>query len=255
MPLADRDYMRDEHPPSCTCVSCVRGRSERFSKKNKQLPKSSFKSSSSSPTGEPPTSELDLALAYDFEKKVSQVRSKEGFMKVLMGWLLVLLLIGVPTLVIASTASMVWPQTIVSIVPKAFGALHILPTKVDTAGMEKAIFMLVNQERLNKGLSQLLWNESLAQYARKHGSDMVIAGDLYHNEAELAKLQAGENALMLSRFCGGFILLPYPVGLAFYRTDGELYREAVNSWIKSPGHHSNMLNSGYRYTGIGVAVA
>ena len=24
MPLSDRDYMREEHPPACTCVSCTK---------------------------------------------------------------------------------------------------------------------------------------------------------------------------------------------------------------------------------------
>jgi hypothetical protein len=31
--LADRDYMRDEHPPACTCVACERKRLARLSRK------------------------------------------------------------------------------------------------------------------------------------------------------------------------------------------------------------------------------
>lgn len=30
MPINDRDYVRDSHPPACTCVECVRKRLERI---------------------------------------------------------------------------------------------------------------------------------------------------------------------------------------------------------------------------------
>jgi hypothetical protein len=30
VPINDRDYMRDSHPPACTCVECVRKRLERI---------------------------------------------------------------------------------------------------------------------------------------------------------------------------------------------------------------------------------
>ncbi len=34
MPIADRDYMKKEHPPACTCVSCASKRSARTGKKS-----------------------------------------------------------------------------------------------------------------------------------------------------------------------------------------------------------------------------
>lgn len=30
MPINDRDYMRDSHPPACTCVACVQKRLARI---------------------------------------------------------------------------------------------------------------------------------------------------------------------------------------------------------------------------------
>jgi hypothetical protein len=33
MPLAERDYMRKDHPPACTSVSCERKRSARLYRK------------------------------------------------------------------------------------------------------------------------------------------------------------------------------------------------------------------------------
>ncbi len=34
MPLADRDYMKDKHPPACTCVTCAGKRSSGTGKKS-----------------------------------------------------------------------------------------------------------------------------------------------------------------------------------------------------------------------------
>ena len=34
MGLDDRDYIRGEHPPACTCVECNRKRLKRFNDKN-----------------------------------------------------------------------------------------------------------------------------------------------------------------------------------------------------------------------------
>jgi len=164
--------------------------------------------------------------------------------------LLVLILLAV-----TSTISMVWPQGITKVTPKQMEILHILPTRVDAKVTEQSIFLLINEERQKAGLPPLAWDDGLAQYAKKHSADMVRRGSLYHDKAELAQLQAGENALMISKFCGGFILLPYPIGLALYRTDAELSQKSVNAWMESPGHRSNILRGSYRYTGIGVAIA
>ena len=166
--------------------------------------------------------------------------------------LTVLLLIA---LMVASTVSMVWPQGVVEVVPKKLEVLRILPTKIDVPTMERTIFSLINQERQRVGLAPLAWDDGLAQYAKEHSADMVRKGSLYHDKAELARLQAGENALLISSFGGGFILLPYPIGLAIYKTASDLFQESVDAWMKSLGHRSNILKADYKYTGVGVAVA
>jgi len=168
----------------------------------------------------------------------------------------------VPTIVVGalllmgtSTLSMVWPQGIVKITPKPFEILHILPTNMDVRTAEIMVFGMVNDKRVEQGLSPLKWNESIASYSRKHSLDMAEKRDLYHNKVELASLTLGENAALNPRLAGGFILLPYPVGLAFYKTDKELLSETVEGWMNSIGHRQNILNPNYDFTGVGVAVA
>lgn len=148
-------------------------------------------------------------------------------------------------LTVASTVSMVWPQGVVRVVPKRLEILHVLPTS----------FEMINEIRIEEELAPLEWDGSIASYSRKHSLDMAEKRDLYHNVVELADLRLGENAALNPRLAGGFILLPYPVGLAFYKTDRELLSETVESWMKSLGHRQNILNPDYKFTGVGIAVA
>jgi DNA-directed RNA polymerase subunit M/transcription elongation factor TFIIS len=156
---------------------------------------------------------------------------------------------------VGSMVSIAWPQGVVKLVPKALEVLHVLPTSMDLRWAEKTVFEMVNQKRMEAGLAPLAWDESIASYSRKHSADMAEKGEVYHDVAELADLRLGENAAMNPRAAGGFILLPYPVGLAFYKTDRELLGETVESWMKSSGHRQNILNASYTSTGVGIAVA
>ena len=126
---------------------------------------------------------------------------------------------------------------------------------MDVASAEIAVFEMVNEERGKENLPPLTWDESIASYSRKHSLDMAEKRDLYHNTVELAALRLGENAALNPRLAGGFILLPYPIGLAFYKTDNGLLSETVRGWIRSPGHRQNILNAKYQFTGVGIAVA
>ena len=158
-------------------------------------------------------------------------------------------------LAVASTVSMVWPQGVVRVVPKRLEILHVLPTSMDSRKAETTVFEMINEIRTEEGLAPLEWDGSIASYSRKHSLDMAEKRDLYHNAVELADLLLGENAALNPRLAGGFILLPYPVGLAFYKTDRELLSETVEGWMKSLGHRQNILNPNYEFTGAGIAVA
>jgi len=156
---------------------------------------------------------------------------------------------------VGSTVSIAWPQGVVKLVPKALEVLHVLPTSMDLRKAENTVFEMVNQKRVEEGLAPLAWDESIASYSRQHSADMAERGEVYHDAAELADLWLGENAAMNPRAAGGFILLPYPVGLAFYKTDRELLSETVEGWMKSLGHRQNILLARYTSTGVGIAVA
>lgn len=146
------------------------------------------------------------------------------------------------------------PGWYVHTMPQQLDVLIVLPTKVDSNEGEQTLFSLINQQRISSGLNPLDWDESLATYSRKHSADMASSGSVYHNQAELAQVKAGENALMMPRSWGGYGLLPY-FYFNFYRPHKVLWEDSVQAWMNSPGHKENILTPSYTHTGIGIAVA
>jgi len=336
MPLDYRDYIKGNHPPSCTCVECTNRRLRQLRKEAHPnyisvCPRCGHKSLwhnvkenkyeclnlkckavMSRPdeasriiehTVRPSNTESDGTIHYSnyVDSGVTGYRPAtkqyKGTSKNLPGWMLALLLLFslsvvglglnyafrspipflilfgaaliytlrrfvLPTILLGalllmgtSTVSMVWPQGIVGVTPKPFEVLYILPTSMELRTAETTVFGMVNEKRAEEGLSPLKWDESVASYSRKHSLDMAEKRDLYHNKVELAALRLGENAALNPRLAGGFILLPYPLGLALYKTDKELLSETVEGWMNSTGHRQNILNPNYNFAGVGIAVA
>lgn len=172
-------------------------------------------------------------------------------MKNVIGGILGLLIILMILLMIVAAVK---PSLLANVIPTEFEFLHILPTKVDLAQGEQTLLFKINEVRQINGLQPLIWDENLASYARKHSADMVSSERVYHNSVELSALNAGENALMISKSYGGFGIIPY-FYFNFYRDSNTLWKDSVNAWMDSPGHRANILTSTYIYTGIGIAMA
>ena len=133
---------------------------------------------------------------------------------------------------------------------------------------------LVNKERGSNGLGELMYDEALAEIARKHSEDMAQNGYFAHDNL------MGES--FSDRYARGGYLCANRQGMVIYggaenihqgwrfgRTtySGEriINREwhnelkiaqfAVVGWMNSPGHRANILNGVYNREGIGVAFA
>jgi len=109
--------------------------------------------------------------------------------------------------------------------------------------IEQLTFQAINRVRTENGLSELSWDEGLANLARSHSDDMVKNHFCGHQRsAGYPDLSAGmgENC-----YCQIPYLPPFdsPSGVANY---------AVNGWMQSPGHRANILRPSYYATGIGV---
>lgn len=106
---------------------------------------------------------------------------------------------------------------------------------------ELETFNLINQQRINNGLSALVIDQEVQRVARIKAQDMVDNNYFAHNSPTY-----GTPFNMLKNF-----------GIS-YNSAGENIAgnssnsAAVTAWMNSSGHRANILNSSYNYTGIGV---
>jgi len=106
---------------------------------------------------------------------------------------------------------------------------------------EKEVFDLINKQRVANGLSDLKVDSEVQRVAKIKAQDMVNSGYFSHNSPIY-----GTPFEMLQSF------------KVSYRTAGENIAGnssnigAVNAWMNSSGHKSNILKGGFTHTGIGV---
>ena len=144
--------------------------------------------------------------------------------------------------------------------------------RFDGRAIEKEVHQLINSERVRHGLPGLDWVERIALIARAHSEDMGRSDYFSHDN------QKGESptdrAIAADYPCrkpldGGsfsyglaeniwrgweFSSYTYELGSTRYNwmSQTQLARQAVSSWMGSPGHRQNILTSRYDKTGIGV---
>jgi len=116
-----------------------------------------------------------------------------------------------------------------------------------TREMEKTALARINQERAQRGLGMLVWNEQIADLAHQHSCRMIQRGFFTHDDPE--------RGVVMQRLAGA--------GVLFSGGSENLYRErgypdpdthAVESWLRNPGHRKNMLDRDFDQAGIGIVM-
>jgi uncharacterized protein YkwD len=111
-----------------------------------------------------------------------------------------------------------------------------------TATLERSVIQQINQYRQQRGLAALTSNSVITQQARQHSQAMASTGKISHNGFEgrirtisktIPYRSAGEN-------------VAYNMGFS------NPAAQAVNGWLKSPGHLQNIVGN-FNLTGVGVA--
>ena len=106
---------------------------------------------------------------------------------------------------------------------------------------EKKVFDLINNQRTKNGLTALKMDAETLRVARIKAQDMVDNNYFSHNSPTY-----GSPFDMLNSF------------KVSYKTAGENIAgnssnsATVTAWMNSSGHKANILNSSFKYTGIGV---
>ncbi len=134
--------------------------------------------------------------------------------------------------------------------------------------IELKILEYTNVERKFHGLSELRWNNKIAEIARAHSEDMANNNFFSHinlNGEDPSDRARKAGFAQVKQLGGGW----YTEGLAenigkmatgnvegigYVDNDpASIAKAQVQSWMDSPGHRSNILNSQYSDLGVGVA--
>jgi uncharacterized protein YkwD len=154
-----------------------------------------------------------------------------------------------------------------------YGGLKKQQPKVTIAILEKQIHILINNERRNRGLSRLAWDDALNAIARKHSRDMAKRNYFAHLSPE------GRDFIFRYKqegySCGIRVNLTVHLGAenialnnlydSITTVNGIVYHEwnsqekiaetTVEGWMKSTGHRKNILTPHWLHEGIGVFIA
>ena len=104
--------------------------------------------------------------------------------------------------------------------------------------IEREVYNLINQHRSSLGLSELEWNEAIAEQCRSHSIEMANAHTINHDGFNERINKIGETIPW--SWAGENVAYNYSA------------QGAVTAWLNSPGHKSN-IESNSNLTGVGVA--
>jgi len=106
---------------------------------------------------------------------------------------------------------------------------QISPTNV--VALEHEVVDQVNAIRVERGLTPLIWDDTLYEYSKKHSQDMADQGDMFHSIGE----PYAENC-----WCG---------------SSGWNAKAIVESWMTSPmGHSVYLLHPHLTHIAVGIVI-
>jgi uncharacterized protein YkwD len=110
--------------------------------------------------------------------------------------------------------------------------------------MERKTFDLINQHRQSKGIAVLVWNETIANAARGHSDDMAAGEVVFGHEGFFDRINGLRSTMNI---------LGAAENVASNNGFPDPATTAVQGWLKSPGHLTNIENATYNQTGVGIA--
>lgn len=116
-------------------------------------------------------------------------------------------------------------------------------TPNDIKALEEEVIRLVNVERSRAGISTLTENEELRNIARLKSQDFVDNNYFSHNSPTY-----GSPFEMLDRFN-----VNYTAAAENIASGQRSALEVMNTWMNSPGHKANILNTSFNQIGVGIA--
>ncbi len=109
--------------------------------------------------------------------------------------------------------------------------------------LEENVVVLVNQERISKGLPALQTNDVLSKLARLKSQDMIDKDYFDHQSPTY-----GLPSAMIDSFGISYSLVGE--NIAYGQTTAQMVMDA---WMNSPSHRENILKEEYQEIGVGLA--
>ncbi|WP_207670771.1 SafA/ExsA family spore coat assembly protein [Clostridium sp. AWRP] len=114
---------------------------------------------------------------------------------------------------------------------------------IDVKTMENQVISLVNKARVNSGLQPFKANWELSRVARYKSQDMASKGYFNHTSPTY-----GSPFTMMQNFGIKFTAAGENIAMGQRTAQG-----VMNSWMNSPGHRANILNTSFNQIGVGLA--
>jgi len=120
---------------------------------------------------------------------------------------------------------------------------------VNTVRIEQMVFEMVNQKRVENGLTPLVWSDGIAAIAREHSQNMAEFKFFSHRgvDNKMVSDRADDHRLGNWQAIGE--------NIAFNRGFDDPTGKAIQLWLDSPTHRHNLLDPNWREAAVGVAVA
>ncbi len=115
---------------------------------------------------------------------------------------------------------------------------------------EQQLLVLINSERIKKGMKELQWDEDLARACRYHSYDLATQN--YFNHSTYDRMNG-----KLKRVGNTFDRIRIFYDKSFVNAENiaagnESPEATYNQWYESKGHYENMFDRTSKYVGIGV---
>lgn len=117
------------------------------------------------------------------------------------------------------------------------------PTRDNTSQWEQSVHRQVNQYRQRRGLPPLQLDSFMSEQARQHSENMAAGRVPFSHDGVDQRYRMISQRIAYSSVAEN---------VAFNFGHSDPMEQAVQGWINSPGHHTNMTGN-YELTGIGVA--
>jgi uncharacterized protein YkwD len=125
----------------------------------------------------------------------------------------------------------------------------LAPSMAEASVIERRAFDRTNEERAKAGLPPLVWDAELCRMARSHSESMATLGFFGHETPEGLQLKQRAHSMGIGHFRVIAENIAYNKG---YEDPGAF---AVERWMISSGHRSNILYVGFQASAIGSFVS